>query len=163
MHKGMRFRGFNTHGEKPFDLYMFLVSTVCYWINAVRLAVICKETFAFGVHWNTRLLKFEIEQFCHISHFCFHLVRSQSVLRLEALFAVLVLEAAAGVVWEKNIVGWLVTGGCCWSGVRGKYYWLGCWVFIMHSSYHTSLHRIKNDADESCTKFQMTTLKQLCL
>ena len=35
-----------------------------------------------------------------------------------ALFAVLVLEAAAGVVCEKNTVGWLVAGGCCWSGVK---------------------------------------------
>ena len=42
-----------------------------------------------------------------------------------ALFAVLVLEAAAGVVWEKNTAGWLVaaagvvweknTVGWCWS------------------------------------------------
>ena len=40
------------------------------------------------------------------------------------LFAVLVLKAAAEVVWDKNIVGWLVIGDCCWSGVRGKYYWL---------------------------------------
>ena len=37
------------------------------------------------------------------------------------LFAVLVLEATAGVVWEKNIAVWLVAGGCCWSGVRVKH------------------------------------------
>jgi len=41
-----------------------------------------------------------------------------------ALFAVLVLEGAAGVVREKNTAGWLVAGDCCWSGVRGKHCWL---------------------------------------
>ena len=40
------------------------------------------------------------------------------------MFAVLVLEAAVGVVWEKNTASWLVAGGCCWSGVRGKHCWL---------------------------------------
>ena len=40
------------------------------------------------------------------------------------VFAVLVLEAAAEMVWEKNTADWLVAGGCCWSSVRGKHCWL---------------------------------------
>ena len=44
------------------------------------------------------------------------------------LFAGLELELVAGVVWEKNTVGWLVAGSWCWSGVRGKHCWAGgCW------------------------------------
>ena len=38
------------------------------------------------------------------------------------------LELVAGVVWERNTVGWLVAGSWCWSGVRGKHCWAGgCW------------------------------------
>ena len=31
------------------------------------------------------------------------------------------LELEAGVVCEKNTVGWLVAGSWCWNGVREKY------------------------------------------
>ena len=45
-----------------------------------------------------------------------------------ALFAV--LELVAGVVWEKNTVGWLVAGSWCWSSVREKHCWAGgCWSY----------------------------------
>ena len=44
------------------------------------------------------------------------------------LFAGLELKLVAGVVWEKNIIGWLLAGNWCWSGVREKYCWAGdCW------------------------------------
>ena len=33
----------------------------------------------------------------------------------------LVLVASARMVWEKNTIGWLVTGDWCWSCGRGKY------------------------------------------
>ena len=58
---------------------------------------------------------------------------------------VLVLEAAAGVMWEKNTAGWLVAGGCCWSGVREKY----CWLVLKQNmvneliSYGTKINGIR--------------------
>ena len=71
---------------------------------------------------------------------------------ISTLFAGLELELVAGVVWEKNIAGWLVAGSWCWSGVRGKHCWAGgCW------SCRTEWSKTCQQVDFIVTRIQLGT------
>ena len=84
------------------------------WSKMQKLWIFKKES----IHkiFSFIFLLFIVEIFWYVTFLCLWLIST--------MFAVLVLEPAAGVVWEKNTAGWLVAGGCCWSSVREKHCWL---------------------------------------